>query len=81
MLLCEKADAGDLEGIKRIMEEAAKHYGGTKEALERSDRVIKRVLPGRRQKDGGASACATRCITFKNIRYGKLLILGKLIQG
>jgi prephenate dehydrogenase len=40
MRLCEKADAGDLEGFKQIMEEAAKHYGGTHEALQRSDRVI-----------------------------------------
>jgi prephenate dehydrogenase len=40
MRLCEKADAGDLEGFKQIMEEAAEHYGGTHEALVRSDRVI-----------------------------------------
>ena len=40
MRLCEKADAGDLEGFKQIMRDAAKHYGGTREALERSDRVI-----------------------------------------
>jgi prephenate dehydrogenase len=40
MRLCEKADAGDLEGFKQIMQEAARHYGGTHEALERSDRVI-----------------------------------------
>jgi prephenate dehydrogenase len=40
MRLCEKADAGDLEGFKQIMEDAAEHYGGTHEALARSDRVI-----------------------------------------
>jgi len=40
MRLCEKADAGDLEGFKQIMVEAARHYGGTHEALKRSDRVI-----------------------------------------
>jgi prephenate dehydrogenase len=40
MRLCEKADAGDLEGFKQIMGEAAEHYGGTHEALARSDRVI-----------------------------------------
>jgi prephenate dehydrogenase len=40
MRLCEKADKGDLEGFRQIMEEAAEHYGGTHEALERSDRVI-----------------------------------------
>ena len=40
MRLCERADAGDLEGFKQIMEEAAEHYGGTHAALERSDRVI-----------------------------------------
>jgi prephenate dehydrogenase len=40
MRLCEKADAGDLEGFKQIMRDAAKHYGGTHQALERSDRVI-----------------------------------------
>ncbi len=40
MRLSEKADAGDLEGFKQIMREAARHYGGTHEALQRSDRVI-----------------------------------------
>jgi prephenate dehydrogenase len=40
MRLCEKADAGDLEGFKLIMRGAAKHYGKTHEALVRSDRVI-----------------------------------------
>ncbi len=44
MKLCEKADAGDLEGFKRIMREAAEHYGGTHEALERSDRIINRRI-------------------------------------
>ena len=40
MRLCEKADTGDLEGFKQIMRESAKHYGKTREAMERSDRVI-----------------------------------------
>ncbi|MDM7934482.1 MAG: prephenate dehydrogenase/arogenate dehydrogenase family protein [Methanothrix sp.] len=40
MRLCEAADAGDLEGFKRIMREAAAHYKGTHEALKRSDRII-----------------------------------------
>ncbi len=40
MRLCEKADAGDLEGFKQAMRDAALHYGGTHEAMERSDRVI-----------------------------------------
>ncbi|MDQ1261512.1 MAG: prephenate dehydrogenase [Euryarchaeota archaeon] len=40
MRLSEKADAGDLEGFKQIMQEAAEHYGGTHEALVRSDGVI-----------------------------------------
>ncbi|HNX09353.1 MAG TPA: prephenate dehydrogenase/arogenate dehydrogenase family protein [Methanothrix sp.] len=40
MRLCEKADAGDLEGFKQIMCDAAKHYGQTHDALLRSDRVI-----------------------------------------
>jgi prephenate dehydrogenase len=40
MRLCERADAGDLEGFKSIMREAAKHYGKTHEALQRSDRLI-----------------------------------------
>jgi prephenate dehydrogenase len=40
MRLGEKADAGDLEGFKQIMREAARHYGNTHEALERSDRLI-----------------------------------------
>jgi prephenate dehydrogenase len=40
MRLCERADAGDLEGFKQIMQDAAEHYGGTHEALTRSDRVI-----------------------------------------
>jgi prephenate dehydrogenase len=41
MRLGERADAGDLEGFKQIMREAAKHYGNTHEALKRSDRLIK----------------------------------------
>ena len=40
MRLCERADAGDLEGFKQIMCDAAKHYGQTHDALLRSDRVI-----------------------------------------
>lgn len=40
MRLSEKADAGDNEGFKKIMAEAASHYGKTHEALVRSDRVI-----------------------------------------
>lgn len=40
MRLCEKADAGDMEGFKQMMRDAALHYGGTHEALQRSDRVI-----------------------------------------
>ncbi len=40
MRLCEKTDAGDLEGFKQIMRDAAVHYGGTHEALKRSDRII-----------------------------------------
>jgi prephenate dehydrogenase len=40
MRLCEKADAGDQEGFKHIMQEAARHYVGTHGALQRSDRVI-----------------------------------------
>jgi prephenate dehydrogenase len=38
--LCQRADAGDLEGFKRIMQDAAKHYGRTDQALERSDKLI-----------------------------------------
>lgn len=40
MRLAEKADSGDLEGFKKIMREAAEHFGQTHEALERSDRLI-----------------------------------------
>lgn len=40
MRLGEKADSGDLEGFKKIMREAAEHFGQTHEALERSDRMI-----------------------------------------
>jgi hypothetical protein len=40
MRLFENADAWDLEGFKKIMKEAAEHYSGTHEALERPDRVI-----------------------------------------
>ncbi len=44
MRLCERADAGDLEGFKQIMRDAAVHYGGTHEALERSNRIIDRRI-------------------------------------
>ncbi len=44
MRLCERADAGDMEGFKNIMREAAEHYGGTHEAMERSDRIIRRRI-------------------------------------
>ena len=40
MMLCEKADCGDMEGFKKMMMQAAEHYGETHKALERSDRVI-----------------------------------------
>ena len=40
MRLCEMADAGDHEGLRRAMEVAASHYGKTHEALLRSDRLI-----------------------------------------
>ena len=40
MRLCERSDAGDLEGFKQIMREAAGHFGETHEALARSDRMI-----------------------------------------
>ena len=40
MMLCEKADCGDMEGFKQMMRQAAEHYGETHQALERSDRVI-----------------------------------------
>ncbi|HWQ18134.1 MAG TPA: prephenate dehydrogenase/arogenate dehydrogenase family protein [Methanotrichaceae archaeon] len=45
--LCQRADAGDLEGFKSIMQEAAKHYGRTDRALERSDRLINRKIMDR----------------------------------
>jgi prephenate dehydrogenase len=54
MRLCEKADAGDLEGFKQIMRDAALHYGGTHEALQRSDRVIDARIRGEnRAEDKG----------------------------
>lgn len=40
MLLCERADAGDMIGFKQIMLDAAKHFGETHDALVRSDRMI-----------------------------------------
>ena len=50
MRLSEKADAGDLEGFKQIMRDAALHYRGTHEALERSDRVINTSIRERKEK-------------------------------
>ena len=50
MRLSEKADSGDLEGFKQIMRDAALHYGGTHEALERSDRVINTSIRERKEK-------------------------------
>ena len=50
MRLSEKADAGDLEGFKQIMRDAALHYGGTHEALERSDRVIDTSIREEKEK-------------------------------
>lgn len=47
MRLSEKADSGDIEGFKKIMRDAAEHYGGTHEALERSDRLINGRLKNR----------------------------------
>jgi prephenate dehydrogenase len=40
MRLSEKADSGNQEGFKKIMRDAAEHFGETHEALERSDRMI-----------------------------------------
>jgi prephenate dehydrogenase len=40
MRLSEKADSGNLEGFKKIMRDAAQHFGQTHEAMERSDRII-----------------------------------------
>jgi prephenate dehydrogenase len=51
MRLCEKADAGDLEGFKQMMRDAAVHYGGTHEALERSDRVINARIRGENKEE------------------------------
>jgi prephenate dehydrogenase len=47
MRLSEKADSGDLEGFKKIMREAAEHFGQTHDALERSDRLIDRRIKER----------------------------------
>jgi prephenate dehydrogenase len=44
MRLCEMVNTGDLEGFKRIMRQAAEHYGGTHQALERSDRIIRNKI-------------------------------------
>jgi prephenate dehydrogenase len=40
MRLSEKADSGNQEEFKMIMREAAKHFGNTHAALERSDELI-----------------------------------------
>ena len=56
MRLSEKADAGDLEGFKQIMRDAARHYGGTHEALERSDSVIDASINEKRE---GKKVCQT----------------------
>lgn len=53
MRLCERADSGDLEGFKEIMRQAAGHYGGTHEALIRSDRVINSRISERAEDIGG----------------------------
>lgn len=50
MRLSEKADSGDLEGFKQIMRDAALHYGGTHEALERSDMVINTSIREEKEK-------------------------------
>jgi prephenate dehydrogenase len=47
MRLGELADRGDLEGFKQIMRDAASHYGGTHEALQRSDLIISRRIEER----------------------------------
>ena len=52
MRLCEKADSGDLEGFKKMMRQAAEHYGETHKALERSDRVINSRI--KEKKEGKA---------------------------
>jgi prephenate dehydrogenase len=48
MRLSEKADSGDLEGFKKVMREAAEHYGETHQALERSDKLINGRIRERR---------------------------------
>jgi prephenate dehydrogenase len=40
MRLCEAADAENQEAFKGIMRDASKHFGRTREALSRSDRLI-----------------------------------------
>jgi prephenate dehydrogenase len=47
MRLGDLADRGDLEGFKQIMHDAASHYGGTHEALQRSDVIISRRIEER----------------------------------
>ena len=51
MMLCEKADSGDMEGFKQMMMQAAEHYGDTNQALERSDRVINARIREREGRD------------------------------
>ena len=50
MMLCEKADRGDMEGFKQMMMQAAEHYGETHQALERSDRVINARIREREER-------------------------------
>lgn len=50
MRLSERADCGDQEGFKKIMREAAKHYGRTHEALERSDSLINGRIKDKKEK-------------------------------
>ena len=50
MMLCEKADCGDMEGFKQMMMQAAEHYGETHQALERSDRVINARIREREER-------------------------------
>ncbi len=53
MRLCEKADCGDMEGFKQMMRDAALHYGGTHEALQRSDRVIRARIREKEEEGRG----------------------------
>jgi len=59
MRLCERADAGDTEGFKQMMRDAAEHYGGTHEALARSDGVIQARIGRTGEKDPTSSSGQT----------------------